>query len=221
MLKENFFNPFSNIDLQCFIVWLLKTLLQRRALCIPSQTHVPLASGSIPKNKIVESNFICIFLLFFPKLPSKYITPIYFPTNNIEAFLLPDPLLSLSNTGCQWNLKVYVNPIEKSGILLFAFNVYFEWYYISFHMFLPTVHLCFSLYELLVCGLLPTFPLSYLFPIDVQARRLALYVSKYSFSIFLWTKMSVLPVAWGPSKPQLRSYCFYWCKVLTDVHCFS
>lgn len=83
-----------------FIVWLLQTLLQWRALCIPSQTHVPLASGSIPKNKIVESNFTCIFLLLFPKLPSKYITAIYFPTNYIEAFLLPDPLLSLSNTGC-------------------------------------------------------------------------------------------------------------------------
>lgn len=98
MLKENFFNPFSNIDLQCFTVWLLQTMLQWRALYIHTFTNsVSLASGSAPKNNIVESNFICIFLLI-PKLPSKYVTPIYSPTTNLEGFLLPDTLLSLSNT---------------------------------------------------------------------------------------------------------------------------
>lgn len=65
-----------------------------------------------------------MFLLLLPKLPSNYITPIYFPTDCIGSlFLAPTPIPK--QHWISWNPKVYGNPIRENDISLFEFYISF------------------------------------------------------------------------------------------------
>ena len=150
-----------------------------------SAVSIPRGSSSFEFSKGL-ANWSPYWLL--PKVPSKYITLIYSPTNSTKGFLFLAPLLSLSSNG-YYDLKVNVNPIGENDISLFIFGISFILNDII-HLFKCLLSIDISLY--IDCLFVAFFSLFYLIIFFLLIpktlcllRKVGLYASKYLFAFSL------------------------------------
>lgn len=127
-----------------------------------------------------------------PKLPSKYIIPIYSCTNSTNVFLFLAPIPVPKQHWVSWNLKVNDNLRGENNTSLFIFCISFLLNE-SMHPFicLSSIYVShFSLYRWPDSWPFAHFSLELPFPYWCLSslcllRELALYVSKYLFAFFL------------------------------------